>query len=60
MALDSPPQAPAPAVFAACMQDLVRVTCEKLTCAKEVMAKYANHCCREVEFAVSDKVLLDT
>ena len=42
------------------MQSLVRVTREKLTRAKEVMAKYANCRCREVEFAVGDEVLLDT
>ena len=55
-----PPQAPAPAAFAARMQDLVRVTREKLTRAKEVMARYANRHRREVEFAVGDEVLLDT
>ena len=60
LALDSQPQAPAPAAFAAHMQDLVRVTREKLTRVKEVMAKYANHHHCEVEFAVSDEVLLNT
>ena len=60
LALDSPPQAPAPAAFAARMQDLVRVTRKKLTRAKEVMEKYANCRCRKVEFAVGDEVLLDT
>ena len=60
LALDSQPQAPAPAAFAARMQALVRVTREKLTRAKEVMAKYANCRHREVEFAVGNEVLLDT
>ena len=36
LALDLPPQAPAPAAFAARMQHLVRVTREKLTRAKEL------------------------
>ena len=56
LALDLPPQVPAPAAFAARMQDLVRVIREKLTRAKEVVAKYANRHRREVEFAVGDKV----
>ena len=60
LALDLPPQAPAPAAFAARIQDLVRVTREKLTRAKEVMARYANRHRCDVEFAVGDEVLLDT
>ena len=42
------------------MQDLVCVTREKLTRAKEVMAKYANRRRCKVEFAIGDEVLLNT